>query len=133
MTGRKHTPEAIQKIIEAGTGRTHSDETKEKCAAWQRGVPKPRDQVERQRAATIGKFQGSERYNARQVVQLTIAGDVIATFEAGAVAARETGCWNTLITKVIKGKLPHTGGFKWMRPENLNERQLEQLAALKAA
>lgn len=128
--GRKHSAEAVKKIREASAGRRHSDETKEKCRVWQIGVPKPREQVEKQRAALKGRFLGAERYNAKSVVQLTLEGSVLAVYESGATAARETGCHNSLITKVIRGKLKQTGGFIWRRSEQLTDEQMAQLNEL---
>lgn len=125
--GRKHTDDAKGKIRLAGIGRKHSDETKEKCAVRQRGVPKPRGQVERQVAATKGKYLGAARYNAREVVQLSMEGEIIAVFDSGATAARETNCHNAAITKVISGKLNKTGGSVWRRIEQLTLKQCEAL------
>jgi len=38
---------------------------------------------------------------------------MLAVFESGAEAARETGCIGSKITAVCKGKRKSTGGFSW--------------------
>jgi group I intron endonuclease len=126
VRGFKHTLETKEKIGEASRGRTVSPETRKKISDFHKGREVSEETRALLSAIKKGRLQGSERYNALGVIQLSLKGDVIAYFEAGAVAARATGCQNTLITKVIKGKLNKTGGFIWRRVEQLDDRQMAQ-------
>lgn len=48
-----NTPEIIAKRAESNIGKKRTPEQCEKLAAWQRGVPKPKDQIEKMRATKL--------------------------------------------------------------------------------
>lgn len=116
MTGFRHTEEAKAKIAAASLGRELSDEAKAKISAFWKGRERSEEQGQKLSEAMKGRFLGAERYNARAVVQCDLEGNVIAIFDSGATASRETGVANPNISKVINGKLSHAGGFVWRRP-----------------
>ena len=117
FTGTRHTEETKAKIAAAGVGRQLSDEAKAKISAYWTGRKRDPEQARKHSEAMKGRFLGAERYNARSVVQCDLEGNVIAVFDSGADASRATGVANPSISKVIKGKLPHAGGFLWRRPQ----------------
>lgn len=114
-TGRRHTEEAKAKIAAAGVGRKLSDDARAKISAFWMGRKRSPEQGRRHSEAMKGRFLGAERYNALGVIQCDLEGNVIAVHDSGASASRATGVANSNISKVIKGKLPHAGGFLWRR------------------
>lgn len=126
VTGLKHTEETKRKIAAALTARSLSEETKAKISLFHKGRKRSEEHARRLSEANKGRFLGSERYNALSVVQCSLNGEVIAVFDSGASASRATGVANSSISKVIKGKLPHAGGYLWRRPTheemNMNDK-----------
>lgn len=116
-TGRRHTEEAKAKIAAAGVGRKLSDDARSQISAFWMGRKRSPEQGQRHSEAMKGRFLGAERYNALAVIQCDLEGNVIAVYDSGASASRATGVANPNISKVVKGKLPHAGGFLWRREE----------------
>lgn len=59
--------------------------------------------------------------NGVKIVQLTKQGELVAKFDSGHEAMRQTGVNNRDISSVCRGKRNYAGGFKWMFEEDYNK------------
>ena len=92
--GKTHTPESIEKIINANLGRKHSEETKLKmskssnCKYYQHvyGIP---------------------------ILQFDMNNNFIKEFKSIKEASIQTGCSSPRIVDVCKGNRKHTKGYIW--------------------
>jgi len=63
--------------------------------------------------ATVDKLSGRNNKVNKAVLQLTVAGEHIATHHSISQAARATGCCLSVISTCCLGKTKTAGGFKW--------------------
>lgn len=102
-TGKKHSPEAIQKISEAGKGRIVSQETRAKISLAHRGKI-----ISNYHAARISES------NSKPVLQIDPdTEEIINEFSSSRDAARYFGCDPSSISGAIRGKTKTCQSFIW--------------------
>lgn len=114
--GKHHTKEVGLKISESNKNRKWSEESKKKTSEalkgrnpWNTGIVTPqyvRDKISR-------SLKGRISPNTKAVVQLTIDGQYIETFDSMAIAMLETGVSVGSISKCCTGRTKTARGFKW--------------------
>lgn len=127
--GIPKTEEHKRKISETLKGHRHSEETKRKISQavkgknagkdhWSYGKERSKQHRERHSASMKGKFAGAKNPSAKKVVQLTVDGRYVNTFDTMREARRETGAHSSGIVNCCKGKAFTAGGFRWMYYED---------------
>ena len=107
--GHKASPETIEKMRRSKKDQIITKETREKMAAKLRGRPLP--EWQRKILSESAKKRGINR--AVAIYQLDMAGGIIKEYNTIRSAAKELNVQEGNIHKVMVGKRPHTGGFKF--------------------
>lgn len=116
--GCKHTPEAIEKLRIAATGRKQSPESIAKSADAKRGKRASQEAREKMRNAKLGKKTGKHSKEWRQHISEGHINEVIC-IETGVTyynlmeAERQTGVRRQSISANLTGKYSHAGGYHW--------------------
>jgi len=92
LKGTPKTPEHVQKVANANTGKKRTKEVKAKLSALKKGKPSGR---------------------GIKVSQFTLTGDFIRSYSSLKDATIATGVDGTNIRSAINGKYKQSGGFKW--------------------
>lgn len=118
--GHNNTPEHRAKTGAAHKGKKHSPEHIAKCAASRTGKPKSAECRRKISEILSGRKMTNEQKlkMSRPVLCLTNG----VTYPSVNDAANALGVWRPNIAKVCRGKLHHTGGFKFTYPsKNTNQ------------
>jgi group I intron endonuclease len=100
--GEKITEEVRKHMSEASKGRVLSPETKEKLSIAGKG-----------RKCTEETKVKMQRSNAKAILQIDKAGNIVAEFFSGMEAERQCGFSSGGISNVCRGKAKTSGGFFW--------------------
>jgi len=123
--GKKATLKARENMSKAGKGKIKSLEMRSKLSASTKGVRKPNlhnygrvvsDETKQKISdANKGKggLDGSANPMARSIQQLSLNGELIATFETMKEASEHMGCSSSAISKCCLGVSSTSTGFKW--------------------
>ena len=116
--GCKHTPEAIEKIREASTGRKMPPEAVAKTANAKRGKKVSVEGREKMRQAKLGKKTGSHSADWNKRISEGQVNEVICietntVYYNIAEAARQTGICRQSINSCLSGRYTHAGGYHW--------------------
>ena len=117
----KHLPEATRKKIgDANRGHVTSQEQKELLRAANLGKKASAETRAKMSAAHLGRKRDpdigrkiSEGKSKTPVIQMTKAGDAVATWRSVSEAAKANDLSTSQICKCCKGELKTSGGFKW--------------------
>lgn len=129
--GCKHTPEALEKLRIASTGRKQSPESIAKTANAKRGTKVSAEGRERMRQAKLGKKTGKHSEEWRKHISEGQRNEVICietntVYYNIAEAARQTGLHAACISSCVRGKAKTTGGYHWQYTDkNKNFKKLQ--------
>jgi group I intron endonuclease len=118
FSGCKHTPEAIEKIRKAGTGRKMPPEAVAKTAAAKLGRKASPEKREKMRQAKLGKKLGKHSAEWNKRISEGQINEVICV-ETGVIyrniaeAARQTGSHASGIANCVTGRAKTTNGYHW--------------------
>lgn len=127
--GYKHTPEAIEKIIETSTGRIHSEETKRRISEALRGRTLTNEHKQKISKGLNGKevsletrrkisqsMKGNKNQRTVSIYQVSKQYEIVNVFETIADANVYIGrnANHGAISKCINGKQISTGGYYWV-------------------
>jgi group I intron endonuclease len=115
----KPSEESKQRMSEAHTGKTHTDETKKKQSEAKSGEKHPnygKTSSEETKKKMSEALSGEKAYNSKRVYQYTLDGTYIDSYGSSGEAARALGKTDgSLIKMCARGKRPTAYGFKWTR------------------
>lgn len=116
--GCKHTPEALEKLRIASTGRKLSPEARASAANNRRGKKVSAEGRERMRQAKLGKKTGShsaewnKRISEGQVNEI-ICVETATVYRNIAEASRQTGITASALANCLMGRSKTSGGYHW--------------------
>ena len=112
------TKEVRDKIAKSLTGRTLSEETKQKISdahkgkiPWNKGIPISKEQREKLKQVDRSAISGANNYHAKKVIQFDINRNFIKEWDCIMNAKRKYGSIH--IEDVCQGKRKTAGGFIW--------------------
>lgn len=107
MKGRKQTEKFMEYL--KNMPRVMTEETARKIGDAQMGEKNHR----------YGK-RGLENYNSIPVVQLTLSGEYVNSYESMCLAGDSVGIHEVGIGHCLSGKWTQTGGYRWLRLDEYN-------------
>lgn len=126
--GRRPSDQCLKAAREYMLGRHLSEETKQKISKGNKGKKVSQESCEKIRQAKLGfKFSDESKQKmskshmnkgTKPVIQIDIkTNNVIQEWISGIEVQRQLGIDSSAISKVCRGKLNQTGGFKWKYKE----------------
>lgn len=122
-TGRKHSPEAIEKIRKSNTGKKRTDEARRKMSIAKQNM----SEETRRKISEAGKgrkpsqkcidlarerFIGN-KYRAKPVIQYDLNGKFIRNWGCAKDVEEEMGIHHGNISKCCNGNMKSAGGYQW--------------------
>ena len=122
-TGRKHSPDVIEKIRKGNTGKIRSKEARRKMSEAKQNM----SEETRRKISAAGKgrkpsqkcielarerFKGN-RYRAKRIKQYDLDGKYIRTWECAMDVEKKIGIDHGNIGKCCKGGIKSAGGYQW--------------------
>ena len=122
-TGRKHSPEAIEKIRKSNTGKKRTDEARRKMSIAKQNM----SEETRRKISEAGKgrkpsqkcidlarerFIGN-RFRAKRIMQYDLDGKYIRTWECAMDVEKELGIDHGNIGKCCNNNAKSAGGYQW--------------------
>lgn len=123
MYGKHHTDEAKQKLREAHTGRTQTEETRKKISAAMTGENNPfygkthseesRKRISEAKKGKPNKVKGENKPNAKRIVQYDLNGNFVRVWSYMKQASDALGISYTGINACCNDRQKTAGGFIW--------------------
>lgn len=143
-TGRKHSPEVIEKIRNSNIGKKRSEEARKKISIAKRNISeetrrkiseagKGRPCSQRCKDLASKRFKGN-RYRAKSIIQYDSDGKFIRTWDCAMDIEREIGINHGNIGKCCNGNMKSAGGYQWrydkgnysdIKPVKINDRKIK--------
>lgn len=126
-TGRKQSKETIDKRVAKNKGKKRTDEFRKLMSDKYKGIPQPKERVEKMRKTKTGSSMPIEQRMARigmgakPICQYELNGNFIREFTSAKQAGNVLGIVKGDITQVCKGKRKTRGGFIFKYKKMLNE------------
>ena len=143
-TGRKHSPEVIEKIRKSNTGKKRTEEARKKMSIAKQNISeetrrkiseagKGRPCSQKCRDLASERFKGN-KYRAKPIVQYDLNGKFIRTWECAKDVEKKIGIHHSNIGKCCNGNMKSAGGYQWkydngnfndIDPVKINDRRIK--------